>query len=64
MATIHLHFNEHVGTTYKRALKRFHLSRDVTVPSHVTLFTLIGGLSNWIVLTHEVEDDHAQATRL
>jgi hypothetical protein len=31
MTAIQLHLKQHVGTTYKRALKRFHLSRDCII---------------------------------
>ena len=41
MAIVHLLPYKHVGTTYKRALKRFHHSRDVVVPRYPALFTLI-----------------------
>jgi len=44
--TLHLHFKEHVGTTYKRALERFHQSRDAFVPRSFTLFTLIESATN------------------
>jgi hypothetical protein len=30
--TLHLHCKSDVGTTYKRALQRFHLSRDHEIP--------------------------------
>jgi hypothetical protein len=50
MTAIHLHFKADVGTTYKRALKRFHHSRDVFVPRNLTLFTLIEWTSNWCAL--------------
>jgi len=50
MTAIHLHLTSDVGTTYKRALERFHQSRDAIVPSRSTVFTLIGDISNWIIL--------------
>ena len=50
MTAIHLHFKSDVGTTYKRALKRFHHSRDWFVPRNPALFTLIERAANWFDL--------------
>lgn len=36
-----LHYTSNVGTTYKRAIKRFHLSRDRAISRDFMLFTLI-----------------------
>jgi hypothetical protein len=41
MMAIHLHLNEHIGTTYKRALERFHQSRDGEVSRDFTGLSLI-----------------------
>src|SRR3546814_7293645 len=46
-ATNHLHLQAHVGTTYKRALKRIHLSRDAAVPRDFRLLSLIEDFNNW-----------------
>src|SRR3546814_8015688 len=46
-ATYHLHLQAHVGTTYKRALKRIHLSRDAAVPRDFRLLSLIEDFNNW-----------------
>jgi hypothetical protein len=56
MAAIHLHYKSDVGTTYKRALRRFHLSRDAVVPSHPGALQLIEGPDNWIILIVQRKD--------
>ena len=43
---MHLHSTSDVGTTYKRPLRRFHLSRDNFVPRCFTIFTLIDSATN------------------
>jgi len=50
MAIVHLHVKSHVGTTYKRALKRFHHLRDGVVPAEFRPLSLIGRSDNWFVL--------------
>jgi hypothetical protein len=54
MAAIHLHFISDVGTTYKRALTRFHLSRDAGVPSGFSALRLIDTADNWLVLDEQL----------
>src|SRR5690606_892047 len=41
----------HVGTTYKRALERIHLSRDARMSGDFRSLRLIESLDNWSVLT-------------
>jgi hypothetical protein len=63
MAAIHLHYTSDVGTTYKRALRRFHLSRDAFVPSHPGTLQLIERPDNWIILTVQRKDDPMRKPR-
>jgi hypothetical protein len=56
MTAIHLHLIEHVGTTYKRALERFHLSRDCEVSRDFSALPLIDPADNWSVLTKQRKD--------
>jgi len=49
MAIVQLLPFEHVGTTYKRALERFHHSRDAEVPRHFNVLRLIEPSDNWSV---------------
>ncbi len=63
MAANHLHYTSDVGTTYKRALRRFHLSRDAVVPSHPDTLRLIGHPDNWIVSTAQRKDDRMRKPR-
>ena len=56
MAAIHLHYKAHVGTTYKRALERFHQSRDGFVPYCLTILSLIDAFTKWLILSTVVED--------
>jgi hypothetical protein len=57
MAANHLHQTSDVGTTYKRALRRFHLSRDAVVLSDPGALQLIECLDNWIILAGQRKDD-------
>jgi len=50
MAAIYLRLTSDVGTTYKRALKRFHHLRDGAVPAEFRALSLIGCSDNWSVL--------------
>jgi hypothetical protein len=52
MAAIHLHQTSNVGTTYKRALKRFHLFRDMIIPRCFTTFALIDAAPKSSTITH------------
>jgi hypothetical protein len=56
MTAIHLLSKEHVGTTYKRALERFHLSRDAAIPRDINALRLIDTPDNWFVLNEQRED--------
>ncbi|MEO8722332.1 MAG: hypothetical protein ABI395_02245, partial [Sphingobium sp.] len=56
MTAIQLHLKQHVGTTYKRALERFHQSRDSKVPRDFNRLRLIDPGDNWSVLTLQDED--------
>jgi hypothetical protein len=46
MTANQLHLNEHVGTTYKRALERFHQSRDGEVSKDFKALSLIEQADN------------------
>jgi len=46
MTAYHLHLNQHVGTTYKRALKRFHLSRDRAISGNSSALSVIETVDN------------------
>ena len=63
MTAIHLHFRSDVGTTYKRALQRFHLSRDAVVSSGFSALLLIDRSDNWIVLDVQLKDDAMRKPR-
>ena len=63
MTAIHLHLKEHVGTTYKRALERFHLSRDGEVPRDFSALRLIDAADNWSVLTTQRKDSQMRKPR-
>jgi hypothetical protein len=49
MTAIHLHLKSDVGTTYKRALKRFHQSREREISRDFTTLPLIDSGDNWCV---------------
>jgi hypothetical protein len=57
MTANHLHFKEHVGTTYKRALERIHLPLDCVIPRDFMALSLIENSDNWSVLTTQLEDE-------
>ncbi len=63
MAAIHLHYKSDVGTTYKRALRRFHLSRDAVVPSYPGTLQLIEHPDNWIILAAQRKDNPMRKPR-
>jgi hypothetical protein len=63
MTAVNLHYTSNVGTTYKRALQRFHLSRDVIVSSGFSALPLIDSLDNWIVLHIQLKDDAMRKPR-
>jgi hypothetical protein len=63
MTAIHLHLKEHVGTTYKRALERFHLSRDGKVPRDFSALQLIDPGDNWSVRTLQWKDTDMRKPR-
>ena len=46
MTAHHLHLKQHVGTTYKRALKRFHLSRDRAISGNSSALSVIETVDN------------------
>jgi len=46
MTAYHLHLKQHVGTTYKRALKRFHLSRDRAISGNSSALSVIETVDN------------------
>jgi hypothetical protein len=46
MTVIHLHLKSDVGTTYKRALKRFHQSRECEISGDFTTLPLIESVDN------------------
>jgi hypothetical protein len=53
--TLHLHQTSDVGTTYKRALKRFHLFRDEFIPRCFTTFALIDAVPKSPNITHQLQ---------
>ncbi len=63
MAANHLHQTSDVGTTYKRALRRFHLSRDAFIPRYPGALQLIERPDNWIILSAQRKDDRMRKPR-
>jgi Conjugal transfer protein TraD len=63
MTAIHLHFKSDVGTTYKRALERFHLSRDGVIPRDFNALRLIDRRDNWSVPDDQQEDNPMRKPR-
>src|SRR4051794_3810580 len=63
MRAIQLHLKSDVGTTYKRALERFHQSRDGKVPRDFSTLRLIVPLDIWSVLTTQQEDSTMRKPR-
>jgi hypothetical protein len=56
MTAIQLHSKQHVGTTYKRALERFHQSRDGQVSRDFKALRLIERSDNWFVHASQGKD--------
>ena len=52
-----------VGTTYKRALERFHLSRDCGVPLDFSALSLIDNPDNWLALDDQHKDKPVRKPR-
>ncbi|WP_416222035.1 conjugal transfer protein TraD [Sphingomonas sanguinis] len=63
MAANHLRQTSDVGTTYKRALRRFHLSRDAFIPRYLSTLQLIERPDNWIILAPQRKDDAMRKPR-
>ncbi|WP_439513560.1 hypothetical protein, partial [Sphingopyxis sp.] len=47
--TLHLQQNEHVGTTYKRALTRFHRARDHSFSQDFSYLNDVETRHSWFV---------------
>src|SRR5215216_5061598 len=63
MTAIHLHLTSDVGTTYKRALERFHQSRDGQVSRDFKALSLIEQADNSSIPATQAKDDPMRKPR-
>src|SRR3990167_6637031 len=63
MAPIHLRQNEHVGTTYKRALTRFHRARDHKVARDFSRLCAGETWHSWAVHSTQRKDNSMRKPR-